>query len=159
VVIDRVTPAVDGGRFPIKRTVGDKVNVRATVFADGHDGVVAQLRYRRMPPIPDPNTAAENNLAESWNEMPMTSTSPGTDEWTAAFEVDGLGWYEYSISGWVDAFRAWRRNLEKKAAAGQEISVELLEGSMLIRESAARASLVPAPDASGARSARPPGTA
>ncbi|HEX2227522.1 MAG TPA: maltotransferase domain-containing protein, partial [Candidatus Binatia bacterium] len=37
VVIEAVTPEIDHGRFPAKRTVGDKVVVEADVFADGHD--------------------------------------------------------------------------------------------------------------------------
>ena len=37
VVIEGIRPQVDGGRFPIKRVVGDEVLVEADVFADGHD--------------------------------------------------------------------------------------------------------------------------
>jgi starch synthase (maltosyl-transferring) len=40
VVIEGVAPAVDGGRFAVKRIVGHEVVVRPTV-ADGHDVVVA----------------------------------------------------------------------------------------------------------------------
>ena len=47
VVVEAITPQVDGGRFPIKRTVGDTVVVEADVFADGHDNVAAVLKYRR----------------------------------------------------------------------------------------------------------------
>src|SRR6185369_13783737 len=40
-----VRPAVDGGRFPIKRTVGDRVEVSAEAFRDGHDAIRVVLRY------------------------------------------------------------------------------------------------------------------
>ena len=46
VVIAGVSPEVDGGRFPIKRTVGEEVVVAADIFADGHDVIVAVLRHR-----------------------------------------------------------------------------------------------------------------
>ena len=37
VVIERVSPQIDCGRFPVKRVVGETVVVEADVFADGHD--------------------------------------------------------------------------------------------------------------------------
>ena len=47
VVIENVAPAVDGGRFPIKRVAGETVVVEADCFADGHDTLACRLRYRR----------------------------------------------------------------------------------------------------------------
>ena len=35
VVIENVSPCVDGGRFPAKRCAGDRVEVEADIFADG----------------------------------------------------------------------------------------------------------------------------
>lgn len=60
VVIEGVTPEVDGGRFPVKRVVGEKVVVEADVFADGHDRVACALLY----------LAADE---AQWSEAPMTS--------------------------------------------------------------------------------------
>ena len=37
--IEGIRPQVDGGRFPIKRIVGDEVVVEADVFADGHEEI------------------------------------------------------------------------------------------------------------------------
>jgi len=45
VVIEQVSPEIDGGRFAIKRVVGETVVVEADVFADGHDQVVCQILY------------------------------------------------------------------------------------------------------------------
>src|SRR5919107_568855 len=95
VVIEHVTPSVDDGRFPIKRTIGESVRVGADVFADGHDVVVAVLRERAA--------------SSGWREQPMTLVAPGTDQWTARFDVDEIGWHEYQIVGWVDRFLTWRR--------------------------------------------------
>src|SRR5439155_16586858 len=118
VIIEQVRPAVDAGRFPIKRTIGESVTVVAGVFADGHDVVVALLRDR---PHLEGAEGAED-AAGSWRETPMTLVGPGTDEWTAMFAVDTIGWHEYSIAAWVDRFRTWRRDLEIKAAAGQDVA-------------------------------------
>ena len=47
VVIERIRPSIDGGRFPIKRTPGEFVEVTADIFADGHDVIAAVLRDRK----------------------------------------------------------------------------------------------------------------
>jgi starch synthase (maltosyl-transferring) len=134
VVVEDIRPEIDGGRFPIKRSIGESVQVTARVFADGHDVLVAVLRDRHR----------HEGLAISakWRETPMTMTAEGTDEWRAPFDVDAIGWHEYQIIAWVDRFLTWRRDLRAKAGAGQEIGVELLEGSLIVREAAARAEQV-----------------
>ena len=69
----------------------------------------------------------------------MVIEAPGTDRWTARFAVDGVGWHEYQIVAWVDRFMTWRRDVKIKAAAGQDIALELLEGSLLVRDAGGRA--------------------
>jgi starch synthase (maltosyl-transferring) len=85
------------------------------------------------------NSASSAVAGDAWRETRMSLAAAGTDEWSAAFTVDGLGWHEYSILGWIDRFETWRRDLRIKAAAGQDVSLELVEGAMLVREAAARA--------------------
>ncbi|MGE0450602.1 MAG: alpha-1,4-glucan--maltose-1-phosphate maltosyltransferase [Vicinamibacterales bacterium] len=128
VVVEHVRPVIDHGRFPAKRVAGDAVEARADIFADGHDVIHAVVRDR---PI-EPRTA-------SWRESRMELAAPGSDEWTATFAVDGVGWHEFAVVAWIDAFATWRRDLRLKVAAGQTVSVELVEGGLLVREAAARA--------------------
>ncbi len=125
VVIEDVKPEVDRGRFPIKRTVGEKVVVEADVFADGHDAVACILLHRRE---------GDQEWIEALME-PMVN-----DRWRGEFLVSGLGGYRYTIQAWVDHFQSWRRELEKKVAAGQEVSTELQVGARLVEEAAGRAS-------------------
>jgi starch synthase (maltosyl-transferring) len=124
VVVDRVAPEVDGGRFPIKRACGEPVVVEADVFADGHDALSVRLRYR-------------HEQAAAWTERPMEFV--GNDHWRASFPTPQLGRYRYTVNGWVDHFATWRRNLVKKLEAGQSVSMELLMGADVIRKAAARA--------------------
>ena len=124
VVIERVEPEVDGGRFPIKRTVGEEVDVRADIYADGHDLLGAMLLYR---------TAGES----AWAEVPMRMVN--NDRWGARFRVKTLGRYVYTIVAWVDAFRTWSADLQKRAAAGQDIAVDVLIGAEIVRAAAGRA--------------------
>src|SRR5262245_56155102 len=124
VVIEHIRPEVDGGRFPIKRSVGESVEVIARIFADGHDVLVAILRDRHH----------EGFTSAPWRETPMTIVAQGTDEWRGSFAVDTVGWHEYEIVAWVDRFLTWRRELRAKAGAARDVGVELLEGSLIVRE-------------------------
>ena len=108
VVIENVRPSVDDGRFPIKRTVGERVVVSADVFADGHDVLAAVLLYRP-------------GGSDSWRETPMAPL--GNDRWEAQFVVDALGTYEYTVEGWIDWFASWRHGLSAKIGAGQDVSI------------------------------------
>jgi starch synthase (maltosyl-transferring) len=124
VVIEGVSPEIDGGRFPIKRVVGEAVMVQADVFADGHDQVFALLLYRREDEF-------------QWHKVPMAPLV--NDRWEASFTVDALGTWHYTLEGRVDHFRTWRLDLEKKFTAGQDLEVDRLIGVDLIEEAALRA--------------------
>ena len=58
VLIEAVSPEVDCGRFPGKRTVGDLVHVEADIFTDGHDAIAACV-------------LAHREGSEKWVEIPM----------------------------------------------------------------------------------------
>jgi len=124
VVIEGVQPEVDGGRFPIKRTVGERVVVEADVFADGHDLVAASLLHRR-------------EQDRVWSEVPMAPLV--NDRWRAAFPVTELGWYRYTLRAWIDRFGTWRRDFGRKLEAGQSVSVELRSGVDMVERAAKRA--------------------
>jgi starch synthase (maltosyl-transferring) len=138
VVVEGVLPQIDCGRFPIKRVVGETVTVTADIHADGHDVLTAVTMVRR---------AGE----DAWLEIIMEPA--GNDRWQAAFTVEVLGEYEYTIEGWIDRFGTWRSELSKKFGAGQDVASELLEGAALIRETLERLETVAL--APGERSARP----
>ena len=79
VVIESVVPAVDGGRFPVKRVVGDRMIVEADIFADGHDTLRCVLQYRKqgarsaLPPklcAPMPIRRSGASLRRATNSLP-----------------------------------------------------------------------------------------
>jgi len=45
------------------------------------------------------------------------------------FRVEQLGRYEYTVRAWPDPLETWKRDLEKRKAAGQDISVDLQIGA------------------------------
>ncbi|HZD55054.1 MAG TPA: alpha-1,4-glucan--maltose-1-phosphate maltosyltransferase, partial [Candidatus Aquicultoraceae bacterium] len=124
VVIEHVSPEIDEGRFPVKRTVGERVTVSADIFTDGHDEIAAVLRYR-------------NEGDAAWREVPLRET--GNDRWTGSFPVGSPGRSLYTIAAWVNRFRTWRRDLAKKADAGQDVRVDLMAGAEMVGETAGRA--------------------
>src|SRR5713226_4818454 len=82
VVIENVEPQVDCGRFPIKRTIGDRVSVTADIFADGHDILHAVLRHG---PAAQPD----------WDEVSMEPQP--NDRWQAEFSVRSQGRHLYTL--------------------------------------------------------------
>ncbi|MDR7496196.1 MAG: DUF3416 domain-containing protein [Armatimonadota bacterium] len=124
VVIGRVRPEIDGGRFPIKRTVGEPVTVEAEAFADGHDVLGAALLYRR-----DEDAA--------WTALPMAPL--GNDRWEGSFVPRALGRYAYTVQAWIDRFGTWTRDLSRRIAAGQDIATDLAIGAGLVETAADRA--------------------
>jgi starch synthase (maltosyl-transferring) len=140
VAIEHVRPAVGGGRFFVKRTIGEAVEVRARVFADGHDVLTVALLDRVLEGQRGrPAWPREADATAAWRETPMSEAAPGTDEWAAAFRVETAGWHEYAVIGWVDRFRTWQRKLAAKAAAGQDVELDLREGAQILRDLAAGA--------------------
>ncbi|MCC7417738.1 MAG: alpha-1,4-glucan--maltose-1-phosphate maltosyltransferase [Acidobacteria bacterium] len=128
VIVEDVRPRVDDGRFPIKRTAGERVRVVASLFADGHAQLAGVVQYG-----PDGSGGAGRA------EVPLSPSSPGTDQWSAEFTVGAPGWWEYRIVAWIDPFRSWLHDLAAKARAGVAAGLEPLEGAMIIRAAAARA--------------------
>jgi starch synthase (maltosyl-transferring) len=63
----------------------------------------------------------------------------GNDRWRGEFSVANLGRYQYTVEGWIDRFETWRRDLEKRISAAQDVSVDLLIGAELIEGAANRA--------------------
>lgn len=124
VAIEGVSPEVEAGRFPAKRTLGEPVSVEADVFADGHDCVCAVVAYRK-------------HGSPRWKELPMAPLV--NDRWRGEFPVDQLGLYEFTIKAWTDAFASWQRDLKKRIDAEQDVTVELQVGAGLLEAGARRA--------------------
>jgi starch synthase (maltosyl-transferring) len=121
--IESVQPAVDGGRFPVKRVAGDRVVVEADVFADGHDSIACVLLYRREGEA-------------RWSEAPMVFAD--NDRWRGEFQVPEPGRWRYTVAAWVDAFLTWRKDLEKRVEPA-DIELALAIGAELVAQAARRA--------------------
>jgi starch synthase (maltosyl-transferring) len=108
IVIQYPVPAVDDGRYPAKRCVGDRVAVQADVFRDGHDLIRATVRY--LGPGDD-----------EWREgeLERIDAQIGGVRWAGEFAVDRPGRWLYTIESWTDVFGTWRDELARKVQAAQ----------------------------------------
>lgn len=120
--IEDVYPLVDGGRFPVKRIVGERVEVWADIYRDGDDVISAALVWRR-------------ERDREWRRAPMTHHSD--DRWGGSFVPDRPGRYVYAIEAWTDEFATWRHGFEFKQKAGTDLALDVIEGAgMLTRAQA-----------------------
>jgi starch synthase (maltosyl-transferring) len=133
IVIERVYPELDGGRYPIKRVVGDQLEVWADIYRDGHDVLRAAL-------------LCQPEGSSQWQAAPLRLFD--NDRWTGSTVLTENLRYRYTIEAWTDLFASWRDRILRKRGAGQNIEAELAEGRALVRtaETSAGRSLV-SPDA------------
>ncbi|MEO8752060.1 MAG: maltotransferase domain-containing protein [Casimicrobiaceae bacterium] len=122
-VIETITPAIDGGRFAVKRIAGDRVDVEADCFTDGHETVACTVRHRR-----------EDEAA--WQEAAMVPL--GNDRWRGAFTVAAPGRYRYTVIAWVDGFLSWRHDFARRVDA-DDLRIAAVVGAGLIDGAAERA--------------------
>lgn len=127
VVIQHVSPLDEGGRYPIKRVVGESLVLEADIFKDGHDVVSARIKWRRV------------GQAE-WHRAPMEPIPNGNDRWRGECVFFENARYEFTIEAWSDTFLSWQHELDAKLKAGlRELRSEILEGALLVEEAAQRA--------------------
>ncbi len=124
VVIEHLGPQIDKGKIPIKRVVGEKVDVKAHIFSDGHDKIRAQLLYK-----------AKGDKKFSSKDMELNVN----DEWHSQFDITKFETYYYSVEAWIDRFATWRADLSKKVQAEQKVDIDLLIGADLIAKAAKKA--------------------
>jgi starch synthase (maltosyl-transferring) len=126
VVIENVSPSVDGGQAPAKRVKGDRLIVAADLLVDGHDKLAGVVLYRQGRTGP-------------FQEIDLRPVEGAQDRWCAGFALDELGIWQYAVEAWVDGYATWLWGLVRKADAGVDVTVELMEGAALVTAAAARA--------------------
>ncbi len=141
IQILEVVPLVDCGRFPVKCVAGERVDVAARIFRDGHDVLGAAVRYRPAG-------------TSRWQEAPLAAL--GNDHWSGSFPVDRPGSWSFRIEAWTDRIASFQDELRRKVEGGQEdVSSELAEGAPLLGRATvtvAEALAAPAGDRSGTAS-------
>jgi starch synthase (maltosyl-transferring) len=125
VVIENLDPCIDGGRYPIKRVIGQELKVSADIFKQDNDQVSANLKWRKV-------TSAD------WNQTPMRPTE--NDRWEGVCHFIENAQYEFTIEAWEDHFKSWQVEYSKKYGAGNtNLRTELDVASILVQRAAERA--------------------
>ena len=118
IIIENVTPQLNSGAFPVKRIAGQKIDITADVFSDGHDLIECCVKFQH-----------END--KKWQEVRMLPTE--NDGWKASFRVEKQGFYTYFVEGWVDYALNWQHGTERKIHDNQHVKSELLEGAEYVK--------------------------
>ncbi|WFU42967.1 DUF3416 domain-containing protein [Bradyrhizobium sp. CB82] len=116
-LIEDVYPLVDGGRFPVKRVAGERVDVWADIYRGGHDSVSAALLWR-------------HEQDREWQRTPMLHH--GNDRWVGAFTPPEPGQYVYAIEAWTDEFATWCHGLKLRQRCGADVTLDAIEGAALL---------------------------
>ncbi|MDQ3226773.1 MAG: alpha-1,4-glucan--maltose-1-phosphate maltosyltransferase [Chloroflexota bacterium] len=124
IIIERVQPEIDGGRYPAKRVAGDILEVSADIFKDGHDTIAAVVKYRRKD-------------ADDWQEAEMRHVD--NDRWVGHFLLTDNTRCVYTIEAFPDRWATWQDEVEKKFDAGQDVALELREGRLILQDALSRA--------------------
>lgn len=119
IVIEKVFPEIDNGRFPVKRAIGEKINIKAHIISDGHDEKTCYLYYK-------------HEQDKDWQQKEMKLLY--NDEWLSEFTVEKKGYYLYTVKAWIDHFKTWQMDLRKRLDSKQDVSVDLLIGIELIEK-------------------------
>lgn len=124
VVVESVSPEVDCGAYPAKRTVGSKVLVGADIYTDSHDTLSARILYKKEG-------------ERDWLFSPMKQLV--NDRWTGHFSPNRIGRYQYTVEAWINQYRTWLNNFIKKAQSNQDVEIETRVGSELVLAASKRA--------------------
>jgi starch synthase (maltosyl-transferring) len=119
---EEVYPAVDCGRFPVKRVIGERVEVWADIYRDGSGVTRANLVWRR-------------DGEPEWQTTPMTHHTD--DRWVGSFVPEQIGRYAYAIEAWTDQFATWRDAFMSKHQAGADVTVDAIEGAGMLTKARA----------------------
>ena len=118
-LVEDVFPSIDGGRYPVKRIAGERIDVWADLLREGHDRLAAALLWRK-------------ESDDEWRREPMALHN--NDRWHGAFTPPEPGRYLFCIEAWTDHYASWLRGIKLKLDAGLDVSLEAREGRELLDE-------------------------
>ncbi|MCH2204478.1 MAG: alpha-1,4-glucan--maltose-1-phosphate maltosyltransferase [Lentisphaerales bacterium] len=126
ILIQNVTPSVDGGKYPAKQRLGSDVKVSCEAFRHGHDAIKLILKHRRKG-------------LKKWHETAMNCENGGLDFYSGSFTPDLIALYEFQVFGYTDHYHNWSKDTKKKLDAGEDLTSDLMAGIQLLEACQKRA--------------------
>ncbi|MDB5393508.1 MAG: glgE [Rhodospirillales bacterium] len=123
VVVGEITPAVDQGKYPVKRVIGDWLIIEADIFTDGHEQIAGEILFK-----------ADDE--EDWSRLQMKPLE--NDRWRGEVLLQRLGLHSFAVEAWVDRWGGFVRDFVKKHNAGVDLTLDIREGLALIGDVAKR---------------------
>ena len=121
IAIEAVRPVVEDGRFAAKCIAGETARIEADFISDGHGKLAADLLWRPAD-------------TKGWERMPMADL--GNDHFSAAFPLERVGRYYFTVEAWHDVFASVLEGIAKKRAAGAAVGLEIGEAMALLAAAA-----------------------
>lgn len=117
IVIERVEPEIDGGRYPAKRILGDIVTVSADIYSHGTGKINARVKHK-------------SKGERVWHYSPMTFYK--NDEWRGEIPADELGELQFQVEAWIDDYGSWVSDLLAWRKAGEDVTEDIKAGIKLL---------------------------
>lgn len=126
IPVSDVSPVLEGGAYPVKAVVHERVLVRAHVFREGHDAVNASVIL--------------TSPGGTQRRIDMVQVEPfGLDIWQAHVRMAAEGDWTFRVEGWSDPWGTWCHNAELKLPAGVDVELMCWEGRELLERAATHA--------------------
>jgi len=117
-----VEPVIEGGAYPAKASVGERFEVSARVFREGHDQLGAGVV------LTDPEGS----------ERPLVLMVPAEDDlYAAEVTPDAVGAWTFRVESWGDPYATWLHDAPIKVGADVDTELMLLEGALLFERALA----------------------
>lgn len=118
IVIENIQPSVEDGNHPVKRVLDESVTVTADIYTNGVEHLQATVLFK-------------HESDKKWKSVKMAREE--NDSWAASFNLSAIGTYFFKIEAWIDKYSLWIENLRKWRDSGEDISKDIKEGVVLIR--------------------------
>lgn len=115
VIIKSISPSVACNQYPAKGTVGEPIDFKAIIIADGNDKIFARLLIKKE---------------KTWKEIELLEEP--NDNWSATYIPDTTGILEFKVQAWISDLKSWKDGYEKKETAGVVTPLDRLRGSEII---------------------------
>ncbi len=134
IPVTGVSPVIEGGAYPVKAVVHERLLIQANVFREGHDAVNASVIL--------------TSPGGTQRRIDMKQVEPkGLDIWQAYVRMAAEGEWTYRVEGWSDPWGTWTHNAEAKLPLGIDVELVCMEGQALLTRSAKQAEMMRVPGA------------